>query len=82
VREPVIVPVRDPVMVPVREPVIVPVRELDPGIVPANEALAKDKVRSVTNETLRNILFPPSEVLLLGMRGEERLLPRSIFIPR
>lgn len=59
-RDPVIVPVRDPVIVPVREPVIVPTREplvRDPGIVPPREALASDKVRSVANENLRNILF-------------------------
>jgi hypothetical protein len=53
-RDPVIVPARDPVMVPLREPVIVPLVR-DPGIVPPNEALAKDKVRSAANEILRNI---------------------------
>jgi hypothetical protein len=76
------VPVRDPVIVPVREPVIVPTRELrEPGIVPPNEALAIDKVRSVANEIFRNIIFLLASGLLLVARGENRILPRIIFMP-
>jgi hypothetical protein len=51
--DPVIVPVRDPVIVPAREPLIVPTREpleRDPGIVPANETVAKEMVKSTAND--------------------------------
>lgn len=51
--DPVIVPVLEPVIVPVREPVIVPTREplvRDPGMVPADETVAIDKVNTVAIE--------------------------------
>lgn len=47
--DPLIVPVLDPVIVPLREPVIVPLVR-DPGIVPADETVASDKVNSVAIE--------------------------------
>jgi hypothetical protein len=58
--DPVIVPVLDPVIVPVREPVIVPTREplvRDPGMVPADETVAIDKVNSVAIEILRKVFI-------------------------
>ena len=69
-------------MVPVREPVIVPTKELvrDPGIVPPNEALVSARVRSVAKEILRNIYFPPGE-LLLGLHGVRSNFSRIIFTP-
>jgi hypothetical protein len=60
--------------------VIVPTRELlvrDPGIVPPNEALAIDRVRSVAKKSLSNIYFSPSELLFAGLRGEGRLRQES-----
>lgn len=51
--DPLIVPVLEPVIVPVREPVMVPTLEplvRDPGIVPAEDTVASDKVKSVANE--------------------------------
>lgn len=83
VRDPLIVPVRDPVIVPVREPVIVPTRELlrEPGIVPPNETLVSDKVKSATNENLRNILFLLANLFAGVARDEERLLQNHLHPP-